>query len=392
MTLYTYKGFENERVVRGVLEAKTSQDLIEKLNLKKIHLIWYYPKKWKKLKKLSFQESLIFCTHLEYLLKTGTSLTKSLQSMSTHTSQHIQRLARLLNEKIDGGFSLSKALESEEKEFDPIFISLVKTGESHGDLSQTFSQIKTYLIWKNKLQKTLIQTLRYPFILFFLLLGVLTTLTVFLVPPLRSFLTAVGIEQSLSTRLLLRFTDMWIEHGATIFLSLFFFFSLLFLSTRLKRMKLFWGRLLIQAPFIGGFLVKSWLIKISMNLFLLLKAGIFLPQALKITENQTDNLYLRSILEKISLQIHRGRTLSEAFFEFKAIPSFVHHFIKAGEESNNLSESFLIIRDYYTESLQHQIDFLKDLLPTICLLLVGGVLVWIILGIFYPLYGASIGI
>jgi len=248
MTLYTYKGFENEQVVRGVLEAKTSQDFIEKLNLKKIHLIWYYPKKWKKLKKLSFQESLIFCTHLEYLLKAGTSLTKALQSMTTHTSQHIQRLASLLSEKIDGGFSLSKALESEEREFDPIFISLVKTGESHGDLAQTFSQIKTYLIWKNKLQKTLIQTLRYPFILFFLLLGVLTTLTVFLVPPLRSFLTAIGIEQSLSTRLLLGFADMWRAWHGNISKSLLFIFPS-FSFNKVKRNDVFLGTDFNSNPF-----------------------------------------------------------------------------------------------------------------------------------------------
>ena len=71
------------------------------------------------------------------------------------------------------------------------------------------------------------------------------------------------------------------------------------------------------------------------------------------------------------------------------MPPLVQHFIEAGERSNNLSDSFMTLRNYYNEAVQHQIEFLKDFLPTLCLLFIGGFLIWIVLALFYPLYNLS---
>lgn len=389
MTVYRYKGFQDRKVVEGLLEVATSQELLEKLAAKKIQVIWYFPHKLISFNRLSFQESLALCTHLEYLLKAGLSLPLSLHHLSQQSSSSLSHLAKMLQKKIEGGFSLSEAMRSEKTFFDPIFIELIKVGEIHGNLAQSFCQIKDYLLWKNKFQKTLVQSLRYPFILFFLLIVLMITLTTFLVPPLQSFLTLTGIEQSLSTRLLLGFTQILSCYGIEVAIGGLGFFTSLFFVTRLKSIKFKWHKALIHLPMVGPFLVKLWIIKISMNLFLLLKSEVFLMQALQVITSQTNNVYLKSVLEKASQQLTQGQSLSDCLAPVQCIPGLMSHFIKAGEQSNNLAESFLNLRDYYSETIQCQIEFLKDFLPTICLVLIGGFLIWMVLGVFYPLYNLS---
>ena len=389
MTVFRYKGIQEAKIVEGLIEGDTTQELLEKLMAKKIQVIWYYPHKLSRFKRLSFQDSLTLCTHLEYLLKAGLSLPTALHHLRQRSSPSLRHLANLLQKKIEGGFSLSEAMKSEKTFFDPIFIELVKVGETQGNLGHSFSQIKGYLLWKNRFQKTLVQSLRYPLILFFLLIVLMVTLTTFLVPPLQSFLITTGMEQSLSTRFLLGFTRALSNYGGTIVLAAMVISGSLFLLTRFSKLKFKWHKALIHLPLLGPFLIKLWVIKISMNLFLLLKSEIFLMQALLVVTSQTNNLYLKSILQDVSQQLGRGKPLSGSFNSLKLIPPLMGHFIKAGEQSNNLPDSFLGLRDYYSETLEYQIEFLKDFLPTVCLVLIGGFLIWMVLGIFYPLYNFS---
>jgi type II secretory pathway component PulF len=389
VTIYTYKGFQEKRVVRGIMEASTSRELLEKLSTKRIHVIWYYPKKLTTFKRLSFQDSLTLCTHLEYFLKAGFSLPTALHYVSEQSSYSLRQIMILIQQKVAGGFTLSEAIHSEKNIFDPIFIELIKVGETNGNLGQSFGQIKDYLIWKNKFQKTLVQSLRYPLILSFLLIILVITLTTFLIPPLKSFLTTTAIEQTTSTHLILGFTDFVSTYGSLMILGIGLISIILFFLTRFKTTRFIWNKTLTKLPFLGPFLIKLWMIKISMNLSLLLKSEIFLIQALQIANTQTNNLYLKSILERVKAQLIKGHPISDSFSVIKTIPPLVSHFIKAGEQTNNLAESFLTVRDYYSETLQHQIDLLRDFLPTICLLFIGGFLIWIVLGIFYPLYNLS---
>ena len=388
MTLYRYKGLQDKRTVTGMLDAPTLAEFLEKLVAQNIHVLWYFPNPWIS-KRLSFQDSLALSSHLEYLLKAGLSLHTALYHISRQSSRSLRTSALFLQKKIEGGFSLSEAIRSEKTFFDPVFIELITIGEANGNLAQSFAHIKVYLLWKNKFQKTLVQSLRYPFILFFLLIVLMITLTTFLVPPLKSFLVAMNLEQSLSTSLLLRFTDVWCHYGSFVFLGFIFTSVSFFFLTRVKKIKYLWHKTLIHIPLLGPFLVKLWIIRIRMSLFLLLKSDIFLLKALQITATQTDNLYLTSILERVRAQLTKGQSLSHSFESVKTIPSLMSHFIKAGEESNNLTDSFLTIRDYYSEMAHYQIDFLKDFLPILCLLLMGGFLIWVVLGIFYPLYNVS---
>ena len=389
MITYSYKGFQNKKIVVGAVAAPTLKDFFQKLEDKKVRLIWFYPKLRLPLRPLSFQESIAFCTHVEYLLKAHLSLRTALQVLGHHASRSLHRLSHTLLQKIEGGFSLSDALASEGSAFDPIFINLIKVGEVNGQLESSFGQIKTDLLWKHKFQKTLTQSIRYPLILFGLVILLMMTLTSFLVPSLRSFLVTSNIEQSVATWTLLKVTDACQMHGELFLLGTFCMGAGLLIATRFEKIKFFWHKILIQLPGVGPFLVKLWLIKVSMTMAILLNSDIFLMEALTIVTSQTQNLYLKSALEKAQLSLAKGQSLSDALRSVKIMPPLVHHFIEAGERSNNLSDSFVTLRDYYNDVVQQQIEFLKDFLPTLCLLLSGGFLIWIVLALFYPLYNLS---
>lgn len=72
----------------------------------------------------------------------------------------------------------------------------------------------------------------------------------------------------------------------------------------------------------------------------ILKAGVPLIQALTILEEQLENPKLKKIIENVSDDIQRGRSLSDAFSAHeKALPSIMIKMIEAGEISGTLDIS-----------------------------------------------------
>lgn len=377
-------------MVEGVLEAPNIDSFIKQAIQKNIHLLWFYPQFFLLFRKLSFQDSLSLCMNLEYLLKAGLSLPQSLSHIQRVSSSRLKSVCADLHQKIEGGFSLSDAFQSNKRYFDPIFVEIIKVGESHGSLSQSFQQIRTYLIWKNTFQKSILQAIRYPMILFCFLIGLIVSLTIFLVPPLKSFLATTSMgTQSFATQTLLGFTDFFESYGLLFGISLLLAMIGGYFLVKLPALKIKWHTFILRLPFMGSFLIKVWVIKASMNLCLLLQSNVFLLNALEVAISQTSNMALKNSLERLKHNIERGQSLSSGLESISFFPPLLAQFIKAGENSNNLADSFLTIRDYYSETVQHQIDFLKDALPTVGLLAIGGFLMWIVQGLFYPLYSLT---
>lgn len=80
------------------------------------------------------------------------------------------------------------------------------------------------------------------------------------------------------------------------------------------------------------------------NLGAMLKAGLSLSRALSIIERQTKNKNFKKIIESLSADISRGKTLSEAMKEYPAVFSnLLISMVGAGEESGSLAESLNIV-------------------------------------------------
>jgi len=79
----------------------------------------------------------------------------------------------------------------------------------------------------------------------------------------------------------------------------------------------------------------------------LVKSGVSVLRSINILKEQSENRFLKKILENIAYQINNGRSLSDAFAEYPNIFSLLYvTMVRAGEESGNLQAMLDSIATY----------------------------------------------
>ncbi|MFA6095297.1 MAG: type II secretion system F family protein [Candidatus Paceibacterota bacterium] len=122
------------------------------------------------------------------------------------------------------------------------------------------------------------------------------------------------------------------------------------LSVSEKGAKKSWGKVFSMS--IGGGSVKmSDRILFAKNLSSMLRAGLALTRALSVLERQVKNQNFKKILASLTVEISKGKTLSQALAEHpKIFSSLFVSMVAAGEESGSLAESLHIVGDQLEKS------------------------------------------
>jgi len=80
------------------------------------------------------------------------------------------------------------------------------------------------------------------------------------------------------------------------------------------------------------------------NLSTMINAGLSLSRALGVLERQSTNLKFKKVLQSLTYNISKGKSLSDGMKEFpKVFPPLFVSMVGAGEESGNLADSLLIV-------------------------------------------------
>ncbi len=80
------------------------------------------------------------------------------------------------------------------------------------------------------------------------------------------------------------------------------------------------------------------------NLSAMINAGLSLSRALGVLERQSTNLKFKKVLQSLTYNISKGKSLSDGMKEFpKVFPPLFVSMVGAGEESGNLADSLLIV-------------------------------------------------
>ena len=192
-------------------------------------------------------------------------------------------------------------------------------------------------------------------------------------PPLTAFLL------SLSTSL--------IENA---FLFFFFFFIIIIiirylLKTEYVKINII-DKFLITAPYISNLFIKNLLARFSLSMAVLLKNGVGLLEALKISKNISTNSVFKEEITLVIKRIIKGESLlsnveNSAFFDI----TFTR-LLAAGEESAELGNVFYLISEYYAKEFDYRLENLTTLLEPMLILTVGLIVAVILIAMYLPMF------
>ena len=406
MPTFSYTALKNNKdIVSGkidALDARSAREAIKKMGLlptkitddsvktpgnkssevKKIHV--------KNIRSFSLKDKIEFTQTLQILTSTGIPIIETLVFMENNAqSPSIRAVAQELRRNIIvGGLTLAETLERHRKIFGRVYVGLVKAGEDSGELDKTLSRMLELLRKQDDIKSKVIGALIYPVFVILLACIVVTVMLVFVFPAFKEMFDNLGRELPLMTQICM---------SLGLFIRKFWFIPIIAITFLVLAVKHILSNDITKRP-VDSFLLKvpllSELLRFSnySNFLAVLQvayeAGIPIVDCLYLANMTLDNLVLKDAIFQATSRVQQGTHLSVALRSSNQIPSMMTFMIATGEQSGRLGELLHHCTTFIDQRLDSIIDKFTKLVEPAMLIFIGGVVLFLALSLYMPLFAA----
>jgi len=342
------------------------------------------------LNKISKKDLAVFARELSVMLQARVPVTQSLRSLAVQIKnpsfrEKVSKVAQLVEE----GSPLSEALNTFPEVFNVFFVSLIKTGEASGKISESLSYLSDHLERESDISSQITSAMIYPIFVICVLLIVIPVVVLFVMPKLVDLLKSTTASPPPFTQAMINFYSFLGSYGWLLIVGLFFLvvFIIAYFSTKSGKEK--WDEISLKIPFFGGFLKKTFLIRFAENISTLIGSGLSINNALKITRDTVGNSVYRDILTETEERVSQGEKISSVFVKYPDYaPAFVVQMIQVGEETGTLDKNLMQIVNFYNKEVQRAIATFTALLEPVLIIIMGLGVAFLAISVIEPLYGA----
>lgn len=391
MSLYAYKAMDvNGRLTFGRMDAINPVDLEMRLKRMGLDLIDGNPVRQGGFggMQITRRELIAFCFHLEQLARAGVPIIESLADLrdSLENPRFREVLADLI-ESVEGGKTLSQALESHPKVFDGVFVSLIRAGEETGNLPDVLHSLTETLKWQDELAAQTKKLVMYPAFMGAVVILVTLFMMLYLVPQMTSFIKNMGHELPAHTRLLIGTSDFFVNYwyvalGLPVALAIGT--ALAIRANPQARYRFDAAKLTF--PWIGEILKKIILSRFAGVFAMMYASGISVLDSIRTTQGIVGNTVIREGLEKVEQMIEDGQNITVAFQNVGLFPPLVIRMLRVGENTGSLDTALTNVSYFYNRDVRESIARVQAMIEPAMTMVVGLILGWVMLSVLGPIY------
>jgi type IV pilus assembly protein PilC len=329
-----------------------------------------------------------FLRQLIMLLRAGTPILRSLQTLSKRSSNRATRaLIADITQYVEAGNPLWQAFDRHPKYFDRVFVNLIRASEASGTLVTVLSRLVSYRTKQELLRKRVRGALFYPVILIIACTLVLLLLTKYVVPEFKDIFDKANIVPNAFTQWVFDVSEAvgtywWTPYAAVFVLIVLYGFAV----KKSPTAKMLFDNLKIRIPIVGDIMHQSALVDLSRTLALLIRSGVSMMQTLELTRSSVRNLFVADCLKDVRDSIERGGGMEGPLRKnSRAIPPVMTDMLVTGEESGRVDEIADQIAEIYEEEVEIKTQTLGEALQPIFTIIVGVGVIILFIALFLPL-------
>ena len=384
MPIFKYRGYDNAGTeTEGVIEADGPRDAAFKVKTKGV-----FPKEISESvtseKKVLFNKfsPLVLAgitRRLSTLLSSGVPLVDAIGSLSIEQKSEWKNLLIDLKEKIAGGSTLARAMESYPDVFPDFYTGLIAAGENSGKLTDVLIKLSDFLENEINIKNKVKTALIYPLFMAVVSITIVLFLFTFVIPKITKIFEDTATTLPIMTVLLI-----WISAALKKFWWLLIVFAagaaLLFRKIKQTRKDLI-DAILIKDP--TGILMGLYMLRFTMTMGFLLSGGMPILQAMKLTGKATGNVVLENKIVEAEIRVTQGAKLSNSLEGF---PPTLLQIISTGEETGKLPEVLQKTSESYEADFDRKLHRMISLLEPSLILVMGLVVGFIVVAVLMPIF------
>lgn len=338
-------------------------------------------------KKIKLKPLAIFCRQFSTLINAGITAIKALDILYQQAEDKIlkESIGRVY-EAVQKGEAMSDAFRKQGEAFPELFINMIMTGESSGNLDQVLIRMADHYEKENKMKNKIKGAMIYPMVLGILTVAVVILMLVVVLPSFIGIIESGGGQIPLPTRILLGLSGFiqrfwWLLGGVII---------LLVIGWRgFKRSEkghLWWDGFKLNMPIVGKSLRMIYSARFARTLSTLVSSGLQMLSAIEITARVVGNKLIHDRLLLVTEDIRKGVQLSTAIRNTDQFPAMIYNMISVGEESGLLDDILGKTAAFYDEESDAAIGRLVGLLEPLMIIFMAIIIGFIVISIALPMF------
>jgi type IV pilus assembly protein PilC len=295
--------------------------------------------------KVKSHDLVIFTRQLSTMVSAGVPLVGALSTLRDQTqSKKFKEQLNVVVKDVESGQSLGEAFGKHPSTFSPIYVNMVKAGETGGILDDILKKLATQQEKDASIRAKVKSATTYPLVLLGITIIAFFVLTIFVVPKIGDLVTNLGGPNS----------KLPPQTTAMLAVS--------------KFMRNQWY--VLVAAFIGGSLMG---------------AGVSVLEALEVTAGALGNSVIERELLNAAKEVKGGKQLSQPISESKLFPPIVSQMLKVGEETGQTETILVKVADFYEEEVDSVVNSLSSILEPIMICVMGGMVGLIAASVLGPI-------
>jgi type IV pilus assembly protein PilC len=364
-------------------------DVSEKSNPIKVEDVF---RRWKS---VDMRELAVFSRQFATLVASGMPMLRTLSTLEEQTKdEEIKEATAGMRADVEAGSTLEQAMERHPRVFDRLFRAMVRSGEQSGRLEEALDQIAFQVEKTDALRRQVKSALMYPALVFGFATVVLVAIVMFVIPVFANIFEELAAEHPeeatgmpAPTQLCISVSELLTNYWFLLFPGLVLGFWLLFRWKKTPSGKDQWDRFILRLPFkIGDVIQKVALARWSRTFAGSVSSGVPMLQAIKLTGETAGNVVVEKAMEDVYQSVKTGGSLAGPIERNAIFPPMVGHMVAVGEETGQLETMLSKIADFYEAEVDAKVKALTALIEPVMIVFVGGMVGFIVISMYLPMF------
>jgi len=337
--------------------------------------------------RVSPEEILFFLDQLSLMLETGTPLNKSIRAIVLQIkNSRFRNILEDIERDIEEGRLLSSGMAKYPEVFSPIYVSMIRAGESGGFLKDMLHRIVMLEERHQEFVSTIRAALYYPAFLSLFATSVVIFIVVVIFPRFGEMFTEIYDSLPITTKILMGASHILTSYWYLIILFIPLGWFVTYKAILSEKGRMYIDVIKLKFPLFNNFFAKLYVSRLMRTLGSLLNSNVPILESLSICSGAMGNKVFVDLVENIRASVEGGKPLSSPIMESPYFPETVRQMIRTGEETGTLDRVMPRLADYYDEDIKRHVKKVTAVLEPVLLLFVGGVIGIVVISLILPIF------
>lgn len=329
----------------------------------------------------------LFTRQLSTMIGAGLPIMRSFQILEEQTKNNLlRRIAGQVKEDLEGGLSLNEAMGRHPKAFSPMYVSMVKAGETGGSLDTVLQRLADTLERDREINSKVKSASVYPILVMSVAVLVVIFILMFVMPTFVESFSAAGTELPAFTQFFLNISYFLKDYFLLLLLGLIVLVVALKAWGRTPNGRLFFDNLYLKMPIVGKAVNRVAVSRFTRILGTLIRSGVPILQALEVLQGVVGNRVIGDAIGRARESIREGQSIAAPLAATGVFEPMVPQMIAIGEETGALDDMLERMSVFYDNEVTFAVDAMLKSLEPVMIIFVAGIIGMIIVATYLPVF------